>query len=672
VRAAIACFAAVSLVACAGGQGGVVAKPKGPVGPAIDAAEARQGASDLVTEIYETLGRGNKDSLFTLLDDSLMVFGPRRTDMLGTRADALVALGQVVDPKTKKQLAIQSSKLEVITAPGGRSALAIDTASINGHPHTVMAVLTNSNDLWLVEAVAVAQTPTEQQIKAELAKDAVVPPGAAGAKKIDPSARPAVEKFQRGLLDQAAWGAELQGRADAVVIGPMAGEITRGKQDIKAMWKKRVDGKTRAAISGEITAAVTDDGQLAWVSAPLTRVEGEGTQPLPLRAFAVYVNDGGDWKLLALHESVALGEPGSGAPFKRILPPKPVEEKPPEVIAAVQPKSKDRDKGRDKDRDKDRDKGDKVDKSEPAKAKVAKKASPDEETAKPKKIKQDKAKASEAAEEEAPKKKKLAKASEEEAAEAEAPKKKKKKRSVFRDEDAVASEEASKKKSKSKAEAEEDEAPKKKKKLAKASEEEDEAPKKKKRSFLRDDDEGEREESPKKKSKSKAEAEEEAPKKSKAKSKAAEAEAEEEAPKKSKKSKAAEAEAEEEAPKKSKKSKAAEAEAEEEAPKKSKAKSKAAEAEAEAEAPKKKSKAKAAEAEAEEEAPKKSKSKAKAAEAEAEEEAPKKSKSKAKAAEAEAEEEAPKKKPKAEAEGEAPKKKKKPAEADEDEIEIID
>ena len=555
MRAALACFAVASLVACSGQSGGAV-KPKRPVGPAIDAAEARKGASDLVTEIYETLGRGNKDSLFTLLDDSLMVFGPRRADMLGTRADALVALGQVVDPKTKKQLAIESSKLEVITAPGGRSALAIDTASINGHPHTVMAVLTNSNDLWLVEAVAVAETPTEPQIKAELAKDAVVPPGAAGAKKIDPNARLAVEKFQRGLLDQAAWGTELSGRADAIVVGPMAGEITRGKKDIRAMWKKRVDGKTRAALSGEITAAVTDDGQLAWVSAPLTRVEGEGTQPLPLRAFAVYVNAGGDWKLFALHESVALGEPGSGAAFKKILPPKPVEEKPPEVIAASKPKEQD--KGRDKGQ------------AEAPKAKVAKKASRDEETAKPepekpKKIKQDKAKSEE---DEAPKKKKLAKAAEEDD---EAPKKKKKKRAFFRDDEGDASDEAPKKKSKSKAKGaeEEEEAPKKSKSKSKAKAAESEA---------------------------KAE-EEEAPKKSKSKAKAAESEAkaEEEAPKKSK-AKAAkgdaesEAKAEEEAPKKSKSKTAkgdaeSEAKAEEEAPKKSKSKSKA---KAEEEAPKKK------------------------------------------------------------------------------------
>lgn len=343
MRAAITCLVVGSLVACTGRGGGGATKPRGPVGPAIDAKEAEEGASDLVTEIYDTLGRGNKDSLFTLLDDSLIVFGPRGPDMLGTRADALVALGQVVDPKAKKKLSIRSGKLAVVPAPGGRSALAFDAASINGQPHTVMAVLTNANDLWLVEAVAVARAPAAAQLKTELAKDAVLPPGMAGTKRMDPEARLAVEKFQNGLLDQAAWGDELASHAEGLVVGPTAGEVARGKQAIEAMWKKRVDARTRAAISGPITAAVTDDGQLAWVSAPITRVEGEGTQPLPLRAFAVYTQAGGDWKLIALHESLAVGEPGSGATFKKVIPPKPVEPKPAELIAD-KPKA-DKDKG---------------------------------------------------------------------------------------------------------------------------------------------------------------------------------------------------------------------------------------------------------------------------------------------------------------------------------------
>jgi ketosteroid isomerase-like protein len=323
--ALIAAFAA----ACGGGGGGGAVKPKGPVGPAVEGKQAEKDAAGLVTEIYDNLGRGNKDSLFTLLDNSLVVFGPRKVDALA-RTDALVSIGQVVDPKTKKVLRLRSSSLEVVASEGGRSAWAFDLVNINGEPHAMMAILSNADDLWLVAALSVAHTPGGKSMKDELARDAVVPPGAMGPKKVDPDARGAVEKFQKGLLDQELWGTDLSSRSDSVVVGPTVGEVARGKKEIKKLWKKRVELKTRAAASGEVTAQVTADGQIAWVSAPITRV-AEGSDPLPLRAFAVFEKAGGDWKMIALHESLAFDEPGSGASFRKILPPKPEEPKPPEV-----------------------------------------------------------------------------------------------------------------------------------------------------------------------------------------------------------------------------------------------------------------------------------------------------------------------------------------------------
>ncbi len=317
---------ALAVLGCGGGGGGP-AKPKTVIGPAVDEKTAQKDAQGLVTEIYETLGRGNKDSLFTLLDDSLIVFGPRGKDALATRADALVALGEVIDPKTKKKVSLQSDSLEVVASPGGHSAWAFDVVNVNGEPHAVMAILTNADDLWLVEAVSFAHTPMRSTLKDKLAKDAVIPPGASGAKKNDAAAAGAVERFRKGLLDTELWGEDLGSRSDAIFVGPAAGDMARGKKEIKKLWKKRVEAKTRIAASGEVTAAVTDDGQLAWVSAPITRV-AEEQEPLPLRAFAVFEKSSDAWKLIALHESVALDEPGTGTSWKKIVPPK-LEEKPP-------------------------------------------------------------------------------------------------------------------------------------------------------------------------------------------------------------------------------------------------------------------------------------------------------------------------------------------------------
>ena len=88
----------------------------------------------------------------------------------------------------------------------------------------------------------------------------------------------------------------------------------------------------REATSGDIAAARTADGQLVWISVAVTRV-ADDEAPLPLRIFAVYDKDGPGWRLIALHEALAFDEPGSGAAFKKILPPAPAPPEPPKLAA---------------------------------------------------------------------------------------------------------------------------------------------------------------------------------------------------------------------------------------------------------------------------------------------------------------------------------------------------
>jgi hypothetical protein len=257
----------------------------------------------------------------------VIVFGPRRMDAIGTRSDALVALGKVVDPRAKKHAQLRSSRLAVVASEGGHSAWAFDVVRVDGQPLAVTAVLSNTNELWSVTAAAIAATPTGKQVKAEAAKDAIVPPGAAAAAKIDPAAAAAVDRFKAGLVDPQAWGDDLASRSDAIAVGPTAGDVARGKAEIKSRWKARRKANVREVTSGEITAARTADGQLVWLSAPVTRV-ADDEDVLPLRIFAVYEKAGAGWKLIALHEALAIDEPGSGTPFKKILPPAPAAPEP--------------------------------------------------------------------------------------------------------------------------------------------------------------------------------------------------------------------------------------------------------------------------------------------------------------------------------------------------------
>lgn len=305
------------------------------VEPAVDDKRAESDARGLVTEIYDTIGRGKTDSLFSLVGDPVIVFGPRVDDAMATRAQALVALGKVVDSKARTHAKLRSGALAVVVSPGGHSAWATDVITVEGRELVVTAVLTNTGDLWAVSAAAIASPPAARALKAESGKDALVPPGGAAAGKVDPRTGPVVEKFRAGLLDPDGWG-ELATRSDAVAIGPAAGQIARGKPAIKKLWAQRAERHVRAATTGDFTTGLTPDGELAWLSVAVTRA-ADDEEPLPLRVFAIYEKDAATWKLIALHEAVALGEPGAGAPFKKILPPAPapkVEPATPEVAKA--------------------------------------------------------------------------------------------------------------------------------------------------------------------------------------------------------------------------------------------------------------------------------------------------------------------------------------------------
>lgn len=326
----------LALAAC----GGAAPPAKPVVGPPIDERTAEKDAKGTVREIYGAISRGKPDNLFSVLDDKVIVFGPRGKDALATRTDALVALRAFLDPGADEHVRVSSGKLDVTVSPGGRSAWAFDLVDVEGMPMAVTAILSSEDDFFRVTTAALARTPSTSELRAELTKVAVVPPGAAAAGSIDDAARGAVERFEQGLRDPQTWGEDLASRSAAVVVGPARGELARGKKQIQKLWKKRVDAGTRAATSGGITAGTTADGQLAWVTAPVTRVDNTD-EPLPLRMFAVFEKHDGTWKMVALHEALAIDEPGAGASFVKVLPPAaPAPESPPEAKDDDKPKSK--------------------------------------------------------------------------------------------------------------------------------------------------------------------------------------------------------------------------------------------------------------------------------------------------------------------------------------------
>ncbi len=337
---AIAALAMALASACGGGGGtGDAEKPKTPT---VDERKAEKDAKGLVTEIYQTISRSsNTDGLMALLAEPLVVFGPRRTDAHATRSDALVAMRTILDEMGKDQKpSVSSGGLNVVASPGGLSAWAVDVVQVEGEPMAITAVLSNDDDFWVVVAAVLARTPSKQSVKTQLAKDAIVPPGMPGFSKVADGSDGAVDRFKRGLSDPSVWGEDLMKRSDAVVVGPAAGQLTRGKKPITKLWKSRTKANTRYAAAGDIAAGTTTDKQLAWVTAPVVQFADED-EPLPLRLFAVFERSGSEWKMIALQQSLAVDAPGIGSNFKKITPPAvKAGEAPPPATADDKPKRK--------------------------------------------------------------------------------------------------------------------------------------------------------------------------------------------------------------------------------------------------------------------------------------------------------------------------------------------
>lgn len=334
-------LAALCLAAVACGGGGGAKEPDKPKPPPISERKAEKDAKGLVAEIVQSVEHAKTDGLMALLAEPIVVFGPRRTDATQSRSDALVALRTKFDAMGKDaKPSVKSAGLNVVASPGGNSAWVVDVMDVEGTPMSAMMVLSNEDDFWVVVAAGIAHTPSMREVRAELKKDAIVPPGMPGIAKVTDSAEGAVDRFKKGLADPSVWAEDLAKRSDAVVVGPSEGDITRGKKDIATLWKKRAKVNLRHASAGEITAMTTRDGELAWVTAPVVRF-ADDDEPLPLRLFSVFEKTDGKWTMIALQESLAVDEPGVGANFKKVTPPGVKEEEPP-------PKPKEDDKAKKK------------------------------------------------------------------------------------------------------------------------------------------------------------------------------------------------------------------------------------------------------------------------------------------------------------------------------------
>ena len=184
----------------------------------------------------------------------------------------------------------------------------------------VTVVLSNDDDFWVVVAARGRAHAVDEGGARRAQEGRRRADRACTASRRSPTAPRTRSIGSRGASPiPTSWADDLAQAIDAIVDRSVrAGDVTRGKKEIAKLWKKRAKVNVRHASAGEITAATTADGQLAWVTAPVVRF-ADDDEPLPLRLFSVFEKTDGEWKMIALQESLALDEPGVGRELQEDL-----------------------------------------------------------------------------------------------------------------------------------------------------------------------------------------------------------------------------------------------------------------------------------------------------------------------------------------------------------------
>lgn len=245
----------IALVAC----GGQSAKPASPTARAAD--RARQDASAVVDEGYRALRSGDTDDLFSLLSEEVVVIGPRPADVMRSRADAVLALREVIDSRRKTKFNAAGLKLQL--AAGGRSAYAVDRISVGGKAVVAAALLDGSAATWRVTAVALAAPVSAAAEKKAAAAGTLSAPAATGEVPIGDGGAGPTQALASGLEDVHGWVGALPEDPEALLIGA-DGAVASGKKELERAAKRWSD--VTLEPSSAIASVVTADGKLAMVT----------------------------------------------------------------------------------------------------------------------------------------------------------------------------------------------------------------------------------------------------------------------------------------------------------------------------------------------------------------------------------------------------------------------
>lgn len=297
--------------ACGGGQKAPADGPKLGADPKVVEAAVRAE----IQEQYDAMADFDIDAWGEHLAPDAIVLGSGAVDVWVGR-DAAVAAIKATLESARAHGATATSKstsLVVSVAEDGESAWTageLEYSVYSGDatllvPFRITQLFGKKEGAWQV-LVAVYSVPMPNEeafakaVSGELAALAAIPEGiAAGADAI----------YTRAAhdLDRAPdFIASVSDRADAIVIGTAPGERTVGGAAIKESYGKFVaDGHVTLKKHGDLRVGIAPGGRVGWVLAncDLSADVDGNVITQPFRAMLVYVDEGGEWRLVQAHFS---------------------------------------------------------------------------------------------------------------------------------------------------------------------------------------------------------------------------------------------------------------------------------------------------------------------------------------------------------------------------------
>jgi len=285
--------AVLALVACGG-----------PAKPAV--APTPAGPEQMIGDTLAAFEHGDVTTFDNRLDPDGVFLGVGFQDVWDASGFAAAQKDLLAQAKPGTWH-VHSDKLHVSLSPDRKSAwmtatLAWDEGS-GAQPIRWTAVLVQRGGRWVIGAshasVGVANAQAAMQAGAGQLPDPSVMPD-----KVDADAKPIVAMFDADLASNARWLGDISTRDDVLVIGSDPSEVWLGPAEIKKGFDGEATTPATITRNGPVTAHVV--GEVAWLAANV-RVEltDHSVKPMPLRILAVYLREGGAWKMVQLHASTA-------------------------------------------------------------------------------------------------------------------------------------------------------------------------------------------------------------------------------------------------------------------------------------------------------------------------------------------------------------------------------